>query len=172
MRKVAGVLYVAAPRTLTNIDGRLAFTVAPDTMATYNASHVINAFHLGAAFPGQVNALAGVVPAPQTTTAAWQYHIRVVPTLYEYLYGTVVDSQQYSVSEFVQTYDPGAGGMGLIHPGVWFKFDFSPILVRLVETKRSFSQFLVSVCAIMGGVYALSGIIDQVFWRCARSHRE
>ena len=52
-----------------------------------------------------------------------------------------------------------------LHPGVWFKYDFSPIMVRLVETRRSFLQFLTSACAILGGVFALSGVIDAIVFR-------
>jgi hypothetical protein len=92
----------------------------------------------------------------------WQYHIRVVPTLYTYLYGSMVESEQYSASDFVTT---GGEGGAKVHPGVWWRFDFSPIMVRKAETRRSILQFLTSMFAILGGVYALSGIIDTVVWR-------
>jgi hypothetical protein len=181
VRKVAGSLHVSAPRTLANMDGRLAFTVPPETMAGYNASHTIHTLSFGPAFPGQVAPLDGVTSPVLTlsgsdtpTTGAFQYHIKVVPTLYEYLYGTLVDSQQYSVSDFAQAFEPpGENGVGgvFVHPGVWWKFDFSPIMVRRVESRRSLAQFLVSLCAILGGVYALSGVIDQVVHRAVESRK-
>jgi Endoplasmic reticulum vesicle transporter len=49
------------------------------------------------------------------------------------------------------------------------RYDFSPIMVRLVETRQSFLYFLTSVCAILGGVFALSGIVDTVFHRAAEA---
>jgi hypothetical protein len=169
VRKVAGVFYVAAPRSLTNMDGRLAFTIAPDVMARFNASHTVNHLAFGPPFPRQVLPLDGVDSAPSATSASWTYHIKVVPTLYEYLYGSLVDSQAFSVSDFVQSFEPpppgSPGGGNFIHPGAWFKYDFSPIMVRSVETRRSFLQFATSLCAILGGLFALSGILDQVAHR-------
>lgn len=95
--------------------------------------------------------------------------LQVVPTLYEPLSGSLVDSQQFSVSDFMQKADPEAGTQ--IHPGVWFKVDFSAIMVRLVQTRRGFLQFLTSLCAILGGVFALSGIVDQIFYRALSSSK-
>ena len=37
--------------------------------------------------------------------------------------------------------------------------------VRLKETRRTFLQFLTSVCAILGGVFALSGVVNNVMYR-------
>ncbi len=170
VRKVAGVLHVSAPRTLTNMEGRLAFTISPETMATYNASHVISHLSFGPPFPGQVSPLDGVVSTQVPSTASYQYHIKVVPTLFEYLYGTTVDSQQFSVSDFVQAFDPSANTY--IHPGVWLRYDFSPIMVRLVETRRSFAQFVISLCAILGGLFAISGVVDQVFYRALEGRKQ
>lgn len=163
------MFYIAAPRTLTNVDGRLAFTISPEVMASFNVSHTINKLSFGPWFPNQVSPLDGVVTPPQPSTAAFQYHLRVVPTLYQYLYGTMVDSQQYSASDFVQVFEPNAGGF--IHPGAWWKYDFSPIMVRMIETRRPFLQFIVSLCAILGGVFAISGIVDQVFYRAMESRK-
>ena len=55
--------------------------------------------------------------------------------------------------------------MMMAQPGVWFRYDFSPIMVRVVETRYGFLSFLVSLCAILGGVFALSGIVDQLLYR-------
>ena len=52
------------------------------------------------------------------------------------------------------------------------RYDFSPIMVRLIETRRSFLYFLTSVCAILGGVFALSGIIDTIFHRAAEATKK
>ena len=37
--------------------------------------------------------------------------------------------------------------------------------VRLKETRRTYLQFLTSVCAILGGVFALSGVVNNVMYR-------
>ena len=169
VRKVAGVIYIAAARTLTNMDGRLAFIIPPETMASYDARHTINYMRFGPKFPKQVNPLDTISSPPISTTGAYSYHIRVVPTIYEDLYGNIIDSQQYSVSDFVQQYEPEANTY--IHPGVWWKYDFAPTMVRMVETRRSFASFAISLCAILGGIFAISGIIDQVFYRAMESRK-
>jgi hypothetical protein len=42
-------------------------------------------------------------------------------------------------------------------------------MVRLVETRQSLLYFLTSVCAILGGVFALSGILDTMVHRVAET---
>lgn len=163
VKHLPGHLSVAAPRVLTNVDGRLAFTVPPELLDAFNASHDIHRLSFGPAFPGQVSPLEGTSTAPVGGAAAYQYHLRVVPTVYETVRGVFTDSQQYSASDFVQVHDSGAGAF--VHPGVWLRYDFSPIAVRRVEVRRGFLQFLTSLCAILGGVFALSGLVDQLLHR-------
>lgn len=171
VKRVPGHLHVAAPRVLSNMDGRLVFTVPPEALATFNASHTIHRLTFGPTFPGQISPLNGVTSGTTSTVAsAYQYHLRVVPTLYEPLYGRhVVDSQQYSVTDFVQEHLPGAGVM--VHPGLWLRYDFSPIMVRRVEVRRTFLQFLTSLCAILGGVFAISGLVDQLLYRATETRK-
>lgn len=170
LKKVAGDFHIAAPRSLVQMDGHYGYAIPPEILASYNASHTIHSLSFGPSFPGQVNPLSGYTPAaPEKGSAMWQYHIRVVPTLFQYMYGSIVDSQQYSASDFVTTMEPGAHSM--VHPGVWWKFDFSPIMVRKVQTRRSVLSFLTSLCAILGGVYALSGIVDTLLFRALESRK-
>jgi endoplasmic reticulum-Golgi intermediate compartment protein 3 len=171
MRRAAGVVYVAAPRTLTNVDGRLMFTIAPDTMTSFNASHTITRLSFGPAFPGQVSPLDGAASPPTATAGSWQYHLRVVPTTYTYLYGTAVASAQFSAADFVQTYDAEAGGAGMVHPGVWWRVDWAPLTVSLSEARRSFLSFAVSLCGLLGGVFAISGVVDTLLHRAVESRK-
>ena len=46
-------------------------------------------------------------------------------------------------------------------PGVFFFYDISPIKVSYTESKLTFLNFLTSVCAIVGGVFTVSGIVDS-----------
>jgi len=49
-------------------------------------------------------------------------------------------------------------------PGVFFMYDISPIKVVFKETQRSFSQFLIGVCAIIGGIFTVASIIDSLLY--------
>jgi hypothetical protein len=43
-------------------------------------------------------------------------------------------------------------------------YDLSPIMVKFTEKQRSFAHFLTSVCAIVGGVFTVAGIIDSLVY--------
>jgi len=45
-------------------------------------------------------------------------------------------------------------------PGIFFKYDFSPVCVTIIEHAIPFGRFLVRICGIIGGVFATSCIIN------------
>ena len=155
---VAGTVHVTSTRMM-------GFFGGVDT--SFNASHTIHGFAFGAPFPGQVNPLNDFTPP---AAGQWQYHVKVVPTTYEPLYGRSVDSAQYSATDFSLNSEPGSGL--LVMPGVFWRYDFSPILVRVVATRHSFAQFLVSLCGLVGGLYALSGLVDGGINRTLEMRKE
>jgi hypothetical protein len=53
--------------------------------------------------------------------------------------------------------------------GVFFMYDLSPIMVKFTETKKSFAHFLTGVCAIIGGVFTVAGLIDSFLYHGLRS---
>ena len=48
---------------------------------------------------------------------------------------------------------------GVAKPFIFF--DISPIRVRIDEQYKSFSTFLTSLCAIVGGVFTMMSLLDQ-----------
>jgi hypothetical protein len=56
--------------------------------------------------------------------------------------------------------------------GVFFLYDLSPIKVRFEEKQRSFAAFLTGICAIIGGIYTVSGILDSFIFVSVRSIRK
>ena len=50
------------------------------------------------------------------------------------------------------------GGMGAI----WFKYDISPLKVHYTMYHQSWADFLVHLCAIVGGTFAAAGIIESI----------
>eukprot|EP00656_Telonema_subtile_P017491 TRINITY_DN19383_c0_g1_i2.p1 TRINITY_DN19383_c0_g1~~TRINITY_DN19383_c0_g1_i2.p1 ORF type:complete len:212 (-),score=51.64 TRINITY_DN19383_c0_g1_i2:335-970(-) len=53
-------------------------------------------------------------------------------------------------------------------PSAKFTYDLSPMQVMVLETTRSFTHFLTSVCAIVGGVFTVVGIFDAVLHASVR----
>lgn len=47
-------------------------------------------------------------------------------------------------------------------PGVFIIYDFSPFLVKIKNAHTPLLEFLTSVCAIIGGAFAISGLIEQL----------
>ena len=44
-------------------------------------------------------------------------------------------------------------------------FEFSPITENITQNKQTLIDFLISICAIIGGVYTIAGIVDSVIYR-------
>ncbi|XP_058072629.1 protein disulfide isomerase-like 5-4 [Magnolia sinica] len=60
----------------------------------------------------------------------------------------------------------------LIHsvhvPVAKFHFELSPMQVLITETQKSFSHFITNVCAIIGGVFTVAGIMDAILYNTIR----
>ncbi|KAL1207102.1 Protein disulfide-isomerase 5-3 [Cardamine amara subsp. amara] len=48
-------------------------------------------------------------------------------------------------------------------PVAKFHFELSPMQVLISENPKSFSHFITNVCAIIGGVFTVAGILDSIF---------
>ena len=53
--------------------------------------------------------------------------------------------------------------------GVFFMYDLSPMMVQLTETRRSLTHFLTGVCAIVGGVFTVAGMVDGMLYHSQRA---
>ena len=73
---------------------------------------------------------------------------------------------RYSATEMRQDSDFMSGVY--VHPGIFFKYDFSPLLIELRETRQPFTAFITSMCAILGGVLTCSGCINTCTYHTAQ----
>lgn len=130
------------------------------TFDQFNITHTINSLSFGDNFPGIRSPLDGKTNMVDDTHAMYQYYIKVVPTKYKKLDGQVIESNQYSVTEHKSHLAPGSG-RGL--PGLYFNYEVSPIQALFEERRaRRLLPFIVSVCAIIGGVFSVMRIVDLV----------
>ncbi|KAH7544328.1 hypothetical protein ACOSP7_030489 [Xanthoceras sorbifolium] len=53
-------------------------------------------------------------------------------------------------------------------PAAKFHIELSPMQVIITETPKSFSHFITNVCAIIGGVFTVAGIMDSVLHNTIR----
>nr|APR63575.1 hypothetical protein [Populus tomentosa] len=133
---------------------------------SYNISHRINRLAFGDYFPGVVNPLDGIQLMHETPNGVQQFFIKVVPTIYTDIRGRTVHSNQYSVTEHFKKSEL----MRLDSlPGVYFIYDFSPIKVTFKEEHTSFLHFMTSICAIIGGIFTIAGIVDSFIYHGRRA---
>ena len=91
------------------------------------------------------------------TDYIFQYYLDVVSTKVRTSW-IWSDTFQFSVSELFREIDHSSGSHGM--PGIFFKYDFSPVCVDIKQHSIPFGRFLVRLCAIVGGVFATSCIIN------------
>ncbi|KAK2984664.1 hypothetical protein RJ640_006647 [Escallonia rubra] len=160
VNKVAGNFHFAPGKSFqqsnVHVHDLLAFQ-----KDSFNISHKINRLTFGEYFPGVVNPLDGVHWSQVTPSGMYQYFIKVVPTVYTDVRGHTIQSNQFSVTEHFRTAE--LGRLQTL-PGVFFFYDLSPIKVTFTEEHVSFLHFLTNVCAIVGGVFTVSGILDSLFY--------
>lgn len=165
VKKVAGNFHFAPGKSFQqsnmHVHDFLAFQ-----KESFNVSHRVNELSFGPHFPGVVNPLDGAQRVQMTPTGMYQYFIKVVPTVYKDIRGHKIQSNQFSVTEHFRQIELGTGRS---LPGVFFFYDLSPIKVNFGQTKTSFLHFLTSVCAIVGGVFTVSGIIDSFVYHGHRA---
>lgn len=131
------------------------------TLTKWNVSHIINDLSFGDKFPSATYPLNGVQKFLQEGTGMYQYYAKVVPTEYEYRSGRLLETNQFSVTHhFRRITSANSRGM----PGVFIFYDLSPIKVHMSETAMSFSTFLTSVCAIIGGVFTVMRLLDAAMY--------
>jgi hypothetical protein len=46
-----------------------------------------------------------------------------------------------------------------------FNFEFSPITENISQNSKNFVEFMISICAIIGGVYTIAGIVDSIIYK-------
>jgi len=136
----------------------------------WDLSHSIARLSFGQDFPGILNPLDGVEKtADQKGNALYQYFIKVVLTEYEASDGRVITTNQFSSTEYTKNLGTSTDH-GL--PGVFFIYDLSPLKVRYEEQVHSLASFLTGICAIIGGVYTVSGLLDSFIYSSMKSLRK
>jgi len=86
---------------------------------------------------------------------AYQYYLKIVPTKYQYHSGVSYNKYQYTANSFAEnSFDR--------LPVLFFRYDLSPITVEYRHVRMSSLSFFINVCAILGGVFTVAGIIDAI----------
>lgn len=86
------------------------------------------------------------------------YHIDVVPTIYE-------DSAVFGVTKtFQYTFSHNYAEVQHM-PAVYFNYGVGGMIVDIYPDRITFLQFMIELCAIIGGAYMIASILDGVLNR-------
>mmetsp|Transcript_20644 Transcript_20644/g.69275 ORF Transcript_20644/g.69275 Transcript_20644/m.69275 type:complete len:470 (-) Transcript_20644:396-1805(-) len=147
-------------------------------MPHLNLTHTVKHLSFGkalaydqfAALPDEVartwNPLHGVTFAPRVENVTMEHYLKVVHTSYEPTPrpSTHISTYQYTIHSH-QYEDHEA------YPAVVFSYDLSPIQVVVRRERESFAAFLTQICAIVGGVFTITGLIDSIIYHGDRMVR-
>ncbi|XP_075213136.1 endoplasmic reticulum-Golgi intermediate compartment protein 2 isoform X2 [Lycorma delicatula] len=165
LNKVAGNFHITAGKSLSLPRGHIHISAFMwDT--EYNFTHRINRFSFGDPSPGIIHPLEGDEKITNENMVLYQYFVEVVPTdVQTFLHHT--STYQYSVKDHLRLIDHYKGSHGI--PGIFFKYDMSALKVMVSEEREPLDQFLVRLCATVGGIFVTAGFINsavQILLKC------
>jgi len=165
VRKVASTVHIGVGRYFK--PERVQTTNHKELVRHLNFSHQIQHLTFGVEFPGLVHVLNGRVKNHHTppNSEHFQYDIHVIPTTYSQDGWDEIKSHQYSVTEYVKNIDQRARHQELVAVGLWANYDFTPFEVKVTKSRKSFMHFLTECCAILGGIFAFTGMLDNFSYR-------
>ena len=126
-----------------------------------NMSHAIHSLRFGPAYAGMLNPLDGFVRTVEEhgQTGQFKYFLKLVPTTVTRLRGPRHHTHQFSVTEYFSPAHQDRREVQL--PALLFAYDFSPITCAISERRRSLLHFVSRVCGVVGGVFTMTGLVDQ-----------
>lgn len=169
VRKVAATIHVGVGRYFQH--EFLKADNPKEFVRHLNFSHEINTLSYGVDFPGIVHVLNGRVKNHHVppNSEHFQYDIHVIPTRYLEDGQDEIVSHQYSVTEYVKSIDQRQRHQELVAVGLWANYDFTPFEVKVTRSRKSIMHFFTECCAILGGIFAFTGMLDNFSYRINKS---
>ena len=168
--KLKGFFYVdAVPGTFqitSDYYGTIIQRLANDRVLKFNSQHKIKQISFGefnrkeiwSNFGRNIAKLSYLLDNVKKTdknSKIHQYYLKIVPTKFLTYSSKEINNYQYTYNYF---------GENAMHemPALYFRYDLSPITVEYKQYKETFLNFFINICAIIGGVFTVTGIIDAI----------
>uniref|UniRef100_A0A1Q3FDV6 Endoplasmic reticulum-Golgi intermediate compartment protein 3 n=1 Tax=Culex tarsalis TaxID=7177 RepID=A0A1Q3FDV6_CULTA len=162
VNRVGGSFHIAPGKSFS-ISHIHVHDVQPFSSSRFNMSHRINTLSFGEEFGyGQTSPLDGTEVIAEEGAMMFQYYIKIVPTEFVPLSGPKLHTNQFSVTTHRKSVSLMSGESGM--PGIFVNYELSPLMVKFTEKRSSFSHFATNLCAIIGGIFTVSGIIDTLLF--------
>ena len=145
--------------------------VQPFTSTEFNPTHTIRHLSFGRQIDGGAAGapapLDGVVGFAEKGATMFQYYLKIVPTTYvREATDEVFPTNQYSVTRHTKVVSMLSGESGM--PGVFFTYELAPFMVKYSEKTKSLGHFLTGLCAIIGGIFTVAGILDKMVYSSSK----
>ncbi|KAI8800756.1 endoplasmic reticulum vesicle transporter-domain-containing protein [Cladochytrium replicatum] len=137
----------------------------------FDFSHEIHSLSFGQSINFQ-NPLDRISKDTVQSYFMYQYFTKVVGTKYTFLNGTTIYTNQFSATEHERDLSPRPGIPSGGLPGVFFNFEISPMLVVMTEYRKPFTHFLTDVCAIVGGIFTVAGLLDSFIYTAEKTMKK
>ncbi len=149
LNKVAGLFHVIIGKGI-NFMGQHAHSLQMNQPKSSNFSHRIDNFSFGENSDLVHNALNFDLKISQDLRK-YSYFISVVS-----LDINDKNAYQYSVTETESNGDNS-------QPGLYFKYDTSPIKVKITLRDKSYIELIIPLIGIIGGIFATSGMLNSLY---------
>jgi Endoplasmic reticulum vesicle transporter/Endoplasmic Reticulum-Golgi Intermediate Compartment (ERGIC) len=110
---------------------------------------------------GILNPIDGVEKIDHKNQKMYEYYLKVVPTTYIDINGEALSAHQF-------TSNSNENSSNMMISTIFFRYDISPILIRITQYKQPFFHFFIQICAIIGGMFTVMGIIDHMLYKLTR----
>ncbi|RUO96553.1 endoplasmic reticulum vesicle transporter, partial [Jimgerdemannia flammicorona] len=176
VNKVRGNFHIAPGRSFQqshmHVHDMQSYFAGAQEGAKFDFSHVIHHLRFGEAV--SKTDMSNPLDNTSKTTdqrelevgMMYQYFLKIVSTEFRFLNKPDIFTNQYSVTQHERVLNGGTMN-GL--PGLFFNFEISPMLIIYKESRTSFTSFLTGVCAIVGGIFTVAGMIDGFIYRAERT---
>ncbi|XP_013181147.1 PREDICTED: endoplasmic reticulum-Golgi intermediate compartment protein 3 [Papilio xuthus] len=162
VNRVGGSFHIAPGKSFT-INHVHVHDVQPYSSSAFNTTHIIQHLSFGSDIKSANTApLDGVKGIAKEGAVMFQYYIKIVPTMYVKLDKTVLHTNQFSVTRHQKSVSNINSESGM--PGAFFSYELSPLMVKYTEKERSIGHFATNICAIIGGVFTVAGILDTLLY--------
>ena len=172
VNKIAGNFHIAHGNSIVR-DGAHIHQFIPNEAPKYNCSHTIHDVRFGESYYSMnPNPLSNSVRMIDSNvgTGLFQYFIKLVPTVYSSDSSSPIITNEYTVTERFRPLlkKNSQGNMEMeqgVLPGMFFIYELSPFMKEVTSTRPPLSHLLTRLVAVVGGVFAFSGLIDVILFR-------
>jgi len=165
VNRVGGSFHIAPGKSFS-LNHIHVHDVQPFATSDFNLTHTVRHLSFGRNVPGKTDPMDGVMGVAEKGSEMFQYYIKIVPTTFARADGSTFVTNQFSVTRHSKVISMMMGDSGM--PGVFFSYEMAPVMVKYQQKEKSFGHFASGLCAIIGGVFTVAGMIDKMVYNSAR----